>query len=99
MEMLKTNKQEQITVACYKSWKFQRSVIIRGEWPAEDWGKESFFRKMTSEDRPQKFRSDDVPLPRVVGSASDGLKQIFNKLNPEFCSKPCIMLCSSIAEF
>ena len=32
MEMLKTNKKEQITVACYKSWKFQRSVIIPGEW-------------------------------------------------------------------
>ena len=32
MEMLKTNQKEQITVACYKSWKFQRSVIIHGEW-------------------------------------------------------------------
>ena len=32
MEMLKTNQKEQITVACYKSWKFLWSVIIHGEW-------------------------------------------------------------------
>ena len=25
-----TNKKEQITVACYESWNFQRSVFIRG---------------------------------------------------------------------
>ena len=54
MEMLKTNQKEQITVACYKSWKFQRSVIIHGEWGVLEGGGGGgggggIVRKMTSE--------------------------------------------------
>ena len=53
------------------NWKFQRQVIIHGECGkrsdggggGEGRGVSGFPRKMMSEHRAQKFRSDDVSLP------------------------------------
>ena len=61
-------------------------------------------RKMMSENRAQKFRSDDVSLPiPILGSDSDGLKLMFNKSEALptslFCCKACTGLCASVAGF
>ena len=76
MEMLKTNQKEQITVACYKSWKFQRSVIIHGEWGVLEGGGGGGgvrFEKL----RQRIERRNSVVMTchyPDLGSASDGLK-------------------------
>ena len=78
--------------------------VEKGVMGGEGAGRVSeFSRKIMSEYRAQKFCNDDVSLPWVVISDSDGLKPMFNKSEalPKslFCCKACTGLCASVAGF